>query len=55
MLQGIDNKKKLEQKSLRPYRKPHLHAYGTVKDLTAGGTGKKPENQAHLEIERQRL
>jgi hypothetical protein len=34
----IKDDKKKKQKSLRPYRKPHLQAYGTVKDLTAGGS-----------------
>ena len=39
MSQVKDDKKKIEQKSRRPYRKPELLAYGTVKDLTAGGLG----------------
>jgi len=34
-----DDKKIIEQKFRRPYRKPHLCAYGVVKELTAGGTG----------------
>lgn len=36
-------KQKLLQKTRRPYRKPHLHSYGAVKDLTAGGSGNKAE------------
>ena len=44
MSQVKDDKKKIEQKARRPYRKPELLAYGTVKDLTAGGSGTKTEN-----------
>ena len=45
MSQVKDDKKKIEQKTRRPYRKPELLAYGTVKDLTASGFGSKTENQ----------
>ena len=38
MSQVKDDKKK-QQKFRKPYRKPELLAYGTVKDLTAGGSG----------------
>jgi hypothetical protein len=44
MSQVKDDKKKIEQKPRRPYRKPELLAYGTVKDMTAGGSGLVPEN-----------
>ena len=44
MSQVKDGKKKMQQKSRRPYRKPELLAYGTVKDLTAGGVGSKTES-----------
>jgi len=43
MSQVKDDKKKIEQKARRPYRKPELLAYGTVKDLTAGGSGNAQE------------
>jgi len=42
-----DDKKKMQQNSCRPYWKPHLQPYGSVKDLTAGGTGAKDENRPH--------
>jgi hypothetical protein len=45
MSQVKDDKKKIEQKSRKPYRKPELLAYGTVKDLTAGGSGNIKEGQ----------
>ena len=44
MSQVKDDKKKIEKKARRPYRKPELLAYGTVKDLTAGGVGSKTES-----------
>ena len=47
MSQVKDDKKKIEQKSRRPYRKPELLAYGTVKDLTAAGIGSKVESGGH--------
>ena len=43
MSQVKDDKKKIAQKSRRPYRKPELLAYGTVKDLTAGGSANGKE------------
>jgi hypothetical protein len=43
MSQVKDDKKKIEQKTRRPYRKPELLAYGTVKDLTAAGLGSTTE------------
>ena len=47
MLRGKKHKKKVQQESRRPYRKPHLQPYGSVKDLTAGGTGTKIEAHPH--------
>ena len=47
MSQVKDDKKKIEQKARRPYRKPELLAYGTVKDLTAAGIGSKVESGGH--------
>ena len=47
MSQVKDDKKKIEQKSRKPYRKPELLAYGTVKDLTAGSIGSVPEGQGN--------
>ena len=44
MSQVKDDKKKIEQKARRPYQKPELLVYGTVKDLTAGGSGNAQEN-----------
>jgi hypothetical protein len=48
VFQGKKNKKDLLQKSRRTYRKPHLQPYGSVKDLTAGGSGSKPENHINF-------
>jgi hypothetical protein len=48
MSQVKDDKKKIEQKARRPYQKTELLAYGTVKDLTAGGIGSKVESGGHL-------
>ena len=45
MSQVKEGKKKMQQKSRRPYRKPELLAYGTVNDLTAGGSGNVKEGQ----------
>jgi hypothetical protein len=42
-----DDTNKMQQKSHRPYHKPHLQTYGTVKELTAGGSGTKSEAHAH--------
>jgi len=39
MSKVADDKKKMQQKTRRPYKTPNLHAYGTVKGLTAGGSG----------------
>ena len=39
MVLGKEQKQKTHQTVRRPYRKPQLCAYGTVKGLTAGGTG----------------
>jgi len=47
LLQRKDKKRKPERKFRRSYRKPHLHPYGSVKNLTAGGTGSKDENRPH--------
>jgi len=52
MLQVEDNKKKREQKERRPYRKPHLYAYGVVKELTAGGTGNVFETKGYTKTDK---
>ena len=43
---ATEHRKKKEQNTLRPYHKPHLCAYGIVRELTTGGTGTKTENKA---------
>ena len=52
MLQVEDNKKKVKQKERRPYRKPHLYAYGVVKELTAGGTGNVFETKGYSKADK---
>jgi len=47
MLREKEYKKRMQQKRRRSYRKPHLQPYGSVKDLTAGGTGTKIEAHPH--------
>ena len=39
-----DAEKKMQHKSRQIYTKPHLTAYGTVKDLTTAGSGVTTEN-----------
>ena len=54
MSQVKENKKKKQQTSRRFYKTPHLQAYGTVKDLTASGTGTKPESDPGADKNQQR-
>ena len=43
MSQVTGNKNKKQQKSLQPYQSPHLLIFGTLRDLTAGGSGTSAE------------
>jgi hypothetical protein len=40
----MDKKKKSPKKTYQP---PELKEYGRIQDLTAGGSGRKPENHPH--------
>ena len=52
MLQSKDCKNNREQKDRRPYWKPHLYAYGVVKELTAGGTGNVFETKGYSKTDK---
>jgi len=46
MSQVTNDKKKMQQKSHLPYKSPCLHFYGSLRDLTAGGSGATTEAEA---------
>jgi hypothetical protein len=45
MIDEITDKKKNRPKKI--YRPPELKEYGRIRDLTAGGSGRKTENHSH--------
>jgi hypothetical protein len=52
MLRVKDGNKKRAPKNRRPYQKPHLYAYGIVKELTAGGTGTVFETKGYSKTDK---